>query len=66
MTTQEIAKSQIRELWAVWRKENATVSNATDKLLFYSWVQTNRPTALSFRCHGDKWQVVNCWLESFK
>ena len=65
MTTQQTAKSQVRELWRAWSKDNSTASHATDKLLFYSWLQKHHPDALSFKCKGDKWQVVNGWLESF-
>lgn len=65
MPTQEIAKSQIRELWHAWRKDNATASHVTNKLSFYSWLQKHHSQVLSFKCRGDKWQVVNGWLESF-
>lgn len=33
-------------------------------LIFFGWIQKNRPDVLDIRCSGDRWQHVSAWLRN--
>jgi hypothetical protein len=59
----EEARVHVIHEWTSWQRENAGDSHITNMLLFYNWLQANRPEILSFRSSGDKWQVVRGWIQ---
>jgi hypothetical protein len=58
----EDAKGQILVEFRDWAKTNIVKTRA-DRLVFFNYLQREKPELLSFRCRGlDKWQQVNAWL----
>ena len=35
------------------------------KIVFFSWIQENKPELLNFNCEGDKWQKIQTMLSDF-
>jgi len=53
------AKKEIQRAWDLWNEDkDATMT----KLMFFFWLQRNRPYFLTFRCSGDPWQTVHSWI----
>ena len=48
--------------WRDWAKERGSYTG-TDMLIFFGWLQQNKPGLLQFRGPGDKWQRVHGWLQ---
>ena len=61
--TKDEARAAIRIEWVVWARATK-IKNATgaDALLFFNYLQAERPDLLAFKASGDKWQVVHSWL----
>lgn len=32
-------------------------------LILYNWLKNNKTDLMSFRCAGDKYQVINTWVK---
>jgi hypothetical protein len=53
------AKKEIQRAWILGTEDkNAKMA----KLIFFFWLQRNRPYFLTFRCSGDPWQTVHSWI----
>ena len=58
----EEIKNRIIVEFRNWAKTNVVTTRA-DRLVFFNYLQREKPDLLSFRCRGlDKWQQVNAWL----
>jgi hypothetical protein len=58
---------EIVEAWHRWRAANLSAekeADARDGLLFFSYLQSEKPYLLSFASRSDKWQVIHGWLLS--
>jgi hypothetical protein len=61
--TRKEAEQAIRTEWRVWaRRNNIVDADGQVALVFYGYIQQNRPDLLDFRYPGDKWQIVHGWL----
>lgn len=47
-----------------WLDSNIHQKN-DDKIVFFSWIQENKPELLNFNCEGDKWQKIQTMLSDF-
>ena len=62
---QDAAKKEIFSVWHNWK-------NPEDKygthfgLFFYGWLQKNEQDLISFRCAGDKYQLINSWVMAWQ
>lgn len=67
MATQKDCRERILAYWANWSKdpEKTYYQNAS---MFFLHLETERPELLEFRVQagGDKWQVVQAWLNGIK
>lgn len=59
MITERQAKQGIINAWKNW---GAKTGARGDKRAFYEWLKANQPHLLTFKCAGDRWQVINIWL----
>ena len=62
---QDEAKALILHEWNDWWANNpkrGERASDTDGLRFFSFVKTEKPHLLDFRCRGDKWQIIKGWL----
>lgn len=56
-----------REIWRIWAQWDSNSENS-DKygdhfgLDLYIWLENNRSDLLRFKCSGDKYQRINCWV----
>lgn len=59
-----------REIEALFRRWVAEQSGTLPYLgqdgglIFFGWIQKNRPDLLDFRYSGDQWQHVSAWLRN--
>lgn len=63
--TQVQAKAMVLSLFKEWAADNGKRiphEAVEGGMLFYGWLEKERPEALNFRASGDKWQVVHGWL----
>jgi hypothetical protein len=62
MMKQDEARRRILAEWPSW---SATESEPTrmNGLMFYAFLQSERPHLLEFRSSGDRWQYVHIWLK---
>jgi hypothetical protein len=62
----EQAESAINAEFRTWARDRQFESHprATDGVLFFTYLQRNRPDLLTFRYPGDKWQKVHAWLSN--
>ena len=65
MPTKDEAHNLVVDLWREWPQRPAAPTGA-DMLIFFGWVQSNKPHVLEFHARGDKWQHVRGWLESYE
>ena len=42
-----------------------TNKGKVDELVFYGWLQRERPHLLSFKCSGSQYQQASIWVKSF-
>lgn len=60
------AEKALKEIWLRLPKQNSigTMDKCGDHfgLMFYSFIKNEHPELLSFKCAGDKYQVINCWV----
>ena len=66
---QNEAKSEILNLWREnkepWERGNH-IKFYQSAQNFYYFLEEKYPALLSFRCTGDKWQVVKSWINEFE
>ena len=55
MLSERVVKYLIRNEYMKWLDSNIHQKN-DDKIVFFSWIQENKPELLNFNCEGDKWQ----------
>ena len=58
----EEAKVGVLNCWRQWSDEQK--KGAAAPLLFYNWLEENRPDLLSFRESDDKYQIVAGWIKN--
>ena len=60
----EDARGLIISEWRRWKQAQIPSKNATgtDGLLFFTYLQREKPALLDFRSSGDPWQTVHGWL----
>jgi hypothetical protein len=56
------AKWPVIQEWDAWSKLNPKDAGMMNGMLFFIHLQSNRPSLLSFKSKGDKWQTVHGWL----
>lgn len=65
----EQARERVLELWRrenkTWKKGDYT-SFFQSARAFYDKLNTQNAEVLDFRSLGDKWQVVNRWLQEYE
>ena len=62
MKKQDAERLVVQE-WRSWSR-NLCSPSSSDKLQFFSWLQSEKSELLRFRASGDKWQHVRGWIES--
>jgi len=65
MPKQADQKPKIIAAWREWRRQHASnPASSHDPLVFYGWLEENRPDLLDFRFSGsDKYQLVKTWAQ---
>ena len=64
---QDKARSQILGLFREWTRLNGhhtPYSKVDGGLVFFGWLESNRPDVLDFASQSEKWQVVHSWLRT--
>lgn len=57
------AKRLILAEWDVWSPGHTSGKpTGRDAFAFYAHLERHHPAWLTFRCRGDRWQVVHSWL----
>lgn len=59
------AQNEIFRIWLNWNEPQDKYQTHFG-LLFYNWLQKNKPHLMSFRCTGDKYQVINTWVKRWQ
>ncbi len=62
---QDDAEIQILAEWVDWRAENLVrgeKASGFDGVVFYDFLQKEKPHLLDFGRKADKWQIVHAWL----
>ncbi len=62
---QDNAEIQILSEWVDWRVENLVrdeQASGIDGVVFYDFLQKEKPHLLDFGRKGDKWQIIHAWL----
>ena len=62
---QDDAELQILSEWVDWRAGNLTreeKATSIHGLVFYAFLQKEKPHLLDFGRKGDKWQIIHAWL----
>ncbi len=62
---QDNAEIQILSEWVDWRVENLVrdeQASGIDGVVFYDFLQKEKPHLLDFGRKADKWQIVHAWL----
>lgn len=62
---QDDARKEIFGIWDNWNKPEDKFG-AHFGLFFHSWLQNNKAHLMSFRCAGDKYQVINAWVKHWQ
>jgi hypothetical protein len=57
------ARREIQRAWMLW-EENKNAIMA--KMMFFCWLQRNRPFFLTFREKYDPWQTVHSWILEYE
>jgi hypothetical protein len=58
----EEAKNRLIAEWRSWAHTHPADTGA-DRMVFFSYVEREKPELLSFRCSGARWLLVNAWLQ---
>jgi hypothetical protein len=56
------AQAAIIAEWDRWAARNPNDAKVMSGMLFFVYLQEERPMLLDFRSNGDKWQDVHSWL----
>ena len=56
------ARRAIVAEWDRWAARNPDDTTVMNGMLFFVYLQEERPTLLDFRSNSDKWQDVHGWL----
>ena len=56
------AREAIVAEWDRWAARNPDDAEVMNGMLFFVYLQEERPSLLDFRSNGDKWQAVHRWL----
>lgn len=64
MLSERVVKYLIRNEYMKWLDSNIHQKN-DDKIVFFSWIQENKPELLNFNCESDKWQKIQTMLSDF-
>jgi hypothetical protein len=56
------AQEAIVSEWDRWAARNPSDAKVMNGMLFFVYLQEERPTLLDFRSNSDKWQDVHGWL----
>ena len=62
---EEYAEIQILAEWVDWRAENLVrgeQASGIDGVVFYDFLQKEKPHLLDFRYTSDQWQIIHAWL----
>ncbi len=62
---EEYAEIQILAEWVDWRAKNLVrgeTASGMDGVVFYDFLQKEKPHLLDFGRKADKWQIVHAWL----
>lgn len=59
-----LKKNARLEILRLWSERVCNKQNHAQKMIFYNWLNCNRPYLLTFRCNFDRWQQVQAWLNS--
>jgi hypothetical protein len=59
----EKAKAEIQKAWENWDGDK---SREVNMMVFFNWLRKFRPYFLTFRCSGDPWQTIQCWLIQYE
>jgi hypothetical protein len=64
MKRDEAKKLVLREWddWAVKNVPRGQKAMGADGLIFFGYLQSQRPHLLEFKTTGDRWQTVHGWL----
>src|SRR3989442_8008766 len=49
--------------WREWSNQHGSYSTIAMQKFYWEWLPKHKPKLLSFRCKGDKWQIVHGWLQ---
>jgi hypothetical protein len=63
--TKDDARRLVLSEWDQWSTQNCPAGrrpSGTDGMLFFTYLEKERPHTLSFRDSGDRWQTVHGWL----
>jgi hypothetical protein len=56
------AREAIVAEWDRWAARNPDDAKVMNGMLFFVYLQEERPSLLDFRSNSDKWQAVHGWL----
>ncbi len=59
------AKSLVMSEWRTWKHDNVpkdSKPSPIDAMVFFQFLQRERPDLLHFRYGGDKYQIIHSWL----
>jgi hypothetical protein len=62
MLKKEDAKLAVIREWDAWSVQHTEEAKTMNGMLFFNYLQRERPDLLNFRERGDKWQDVHGWL----
>jgi len=49
--------------WHRWAKKRGSHTFIDMQVFHFGWLKRKKPELLTFKCHGDQWQVVRVWLQ---
>jgi hypothetical protein len=56
------AKGPVIREWDTWSKLHPDEAKIMGGMMFFTYLESDRPELLNFRDKGDKWQTVQGWL----
>lgn len=57
------ARYEVQRAWSICHRGE---SGSAEMFCFFGWLQRHRPYFVTFRCRGDPWQTVHCWLIQYE